>query len=94
MRRFVVMLTLLVPSIALAKQPADRKVFPAELTADEAPPPSEVQRHVPMRLEVAERQIPIAIDMPVLSRFGARLELRMPDISMLRILPASPPSER
>ena len=39
MRRLLVMLTLLLsPSLALAKQPTARKVFPAELSADQAPP--------------------------------------------------------
>jgi hypothetical protein len=44
MRRFIVISTLLVlPALALGKQPNDRKVFPAEMTAEDDLPRREVR---------------------------------------------------
>ncbi len=48
MRRFVVMATLtLLPSIAMARQPGDRKIFPAEIRAEDVPPAREVPPMLP-----------------------------------------------
>jgi hypothetical protein len=56
MRHLIVMLTLLVPSLALAKQPTDRKDFPAEITADDALPKREM-RPQPLRMESAPGEL-------------------------------------
>ena len=45
MRHFVVTLMLLISSVAMAKRPSDRTVFPAELTAADLPPSGTAHRH-------------------------------------------------
>jgi hypothetical protein len=49
MRRFIVWsLLVAMPSLAPAKQPSERKIFPAELTADDAPRPREAKAGIPL----------------------------------------------
>jgi hypothetical protein len=48
MMHFIVMSTLmLLPSLALAKQPADRRIFPPEITAEDGPPLRESRLTLP-----------------------------------------------